>query len=178
MYNLTKIIKLKYSIRFTVLTVFILANALTAGVAISLQYYFSKSMATESAFNYYDKTATQTSAYLEALDTRAIESTKFLSSYPHILDQQWIGNATQQLFAQVMQNTPAFYAIYIGFENGDFYELVNLESSLEVRRSYNAGPTDRWVMVTVIGDEKTRLRELSYFDKDFNLRVTHVENSD
>ena len=178
MYNLTKIIKLKYSIRFTVLTVFILANALTAGVAISLQYYFSKSMATESAFNYYDKTATQTSAYLEALDTRAIESTKFLSSYPHILDNQWIGNATQQLFAQVMQNTPAFYAIYIGFENGDFYELVNLESSLEVRRSYNAGPTDRWVMVTVIGDEKTRLRELSYFDKDFNLRVTHVENSD
>jgi hypothetical protein len=41
------------TIRLTVVTVFLLATALTAALAIGLQYYFSQSMAKQAAADLY-----------------------------------------------------------------------------------------------------------------------------
>ncbi len=41
--------KIRFSIRLTVVAVFVLATSLTALIAISLQYYFSEKMALEAS---------------------------------------------------------------------------------------------------------------------------------
>ena len=124
--------KTKYSIRLTVVFVFLLANVLTATIAISMQYYFSKSMATQAAFSRYNHTAENTKNYLAALDSNAINTVLMLSKYANLVAKDWIDpqGGVQELFAQVMVNNPVFYAIYIGFENGDYYELINLDLHL------------------------------------------------
>jgi len=170
--------KYQASIRLTVLGVFIFANVLIACVAIGLQYYFSKELATESAHSSFDATASQTASYIERIDEQAILSTKTLASFPHIIDDDVIGDQTQLLFAQTMQSSPSFYSAIIGFENGDLYQLINLDSSVEVRRTLNAVPGDRWCVAVVSGEIGQRVRQLSYYNNDFELRTVVTESSD
>jgi len=171
-------IKYKFSIRFAVLSVFILTNILIASVALGLQYYFSKQMATDSAFTYYDTAASHTASYLEQLDRQATQSTTSLAQFPNITDKQWIGADTQQLFAHMMQGTPSFYSVFIGFENGDLYQLINLASSPEVRLNFNAAPTDRWLVMAIADSDGKRQRITSYYDADFSLRISHSKTSE
>ncbi|MGB1297838.1 MAG: HD domain-containing phosphohydrolase [Psychrobium sp.] len=173
-----KSLQYKFSIRLAVLSVFILTNVLIVGIALGLQYYFSKQMATESAFNYYDTTASQTADYLQRIDSQATQSTKSLAQIPSLVDGDDIGAVTQQIFAQVLQSSNSFYSAIIGFENGDLYQVINLALSADVRRNLNAAPTDRWLVVNVSEQRGRRLRQTSYFDEFFNLRVAHLEDSE
>jgi len=170
--------KYKFSIRFAVLSVFILTNVLVASVALGLQYYFSKQMATDSAFTYYDATASHTASYLERLDRRATQSTASLAQFPNITDKQWIGPDTQEVFAQMMRGAPSFYSVFIGFSNGDLYQLINLESSPEVRHNLNAAPTDRWLMIAIAQRDGKRQRRTSFYSDDFKLRSSHTKASE
>lgn len=178
MYRIPKQWKYKLSIRLAVLTVFILANVLIAAIALGLQYYFSKQMATDSAFSYYDSTASQTADYLLNIDQQATLSTSSLARIPALVVDDDIGQSTQQLFAQVIQSSPSFYSAFVGFDNGDLYQLINLAVNNEVRRNLNAAPSDRWLVVNVTSVDGQRTRRTSYFDQDFNLRVSHAAPSD
>src|SRR5690606_29229809 len=100
-----------------------------------LHYYFSRSMALSSAEARYELAATTTRDYLSGIDNRASQIVRILARHPNLMEQQWVHPATAELFAEVMRSNPVFYAIYIGFGNGDFYELVNLNTSDEDRKS-------------------------------------------
>ena len=171
-------LKYKFTIRLAVLSVFILTNILIVGIALGLQYYFSKQMATESALNYYDTTASHTADYLQKIDEQATSSTRFLANIPNIVDGNSIGQSTQQLFTQVLQSSTGFYSAIIGFDNGDLYQVINLALSSDVRRNLNAAPNDRWLVVFVKANGDERIRTTSYFDENFNLRVSHQELSE
>jgi HD-GYP domain-containing protein (c-di-GMP phosphodiesterase class II)/ABC-type amino acid transport substrate-binding protein len=178
MYHVAKKLQYKLSIRLAVLSVFILTNILIVGIALGLQYYFSKQMATDSAFNYYDTTASQTADYLQRIDEQALSSTKFLSQIPQLIQENDIGQSTQQLFTQVLQSSSSFYSVLIGFDNGDLYQVINLALSSDVRRNLNAAPSDRWLVVHVNVNNGKRVRHTFYYDEAFNLRVSHQESSD
>ncbi len=170
--------RFQISIRLTVLTVFILATAFTALIAIGLQYYFSQSMATENALSKYQLTASNTRDHLTAIDDKAIQATRLLSKYPNLIEHNWINPNAPELFTEMMKNNPLFYAIYIGFDNGNFYELVNLNTNHAVRHQLKASLSDRWVIITVSGKGTERFRRFEYYDEHFNLRVSRQEQSD
>jgi len=77
-----------------------------------------------------------------------------------------------------MDGNPLFYAIYIGFANGDFYELINLEADPAIRKQLRAKPEDRWVAIRVVGEGEQRLRRFNYLDADFNIRVSREHKTD
>lgn len=66
-------------------------------------------------------------------------------------------------------------AAYVGFSDGNFYELVNLNNGANIRREMMALPQDRWVVVTVGQENGHRVRTLSYYDKAFELRARRTE---
>ena len=135
-------------------------------------------MATESAFNYYDTTASQTADYLQRIDTQATQSTRSLAQIPSLVQGNELGDVTQQIFAQVLQSSSSFYSAIIGFENGDLYQVINLALSNDVRRNLNAAPTDRWLVVNISEQQGQRLRKTAYYNAAFQLRVSHVEISE
>lgn len=170
--------RLRISIRATVIGFFLFATLVTASVAISLQYFFSTTMATESTLSVYQKTAASTRDYLSTVDSRSTSATRILSQFTRFVGSSGITEDSRQLFAEAMQRNPLFYAIYIGFDNGDFYELVNLESDPNVRRQFRAKPEDRWVTIKVSGDGTQRQRQFAYFDAAFNLRSSRSHATD
>ncbi|HAG92518.1 MAG: phosphohydrolase [Pseudomonadales bacterium] len=169
---------LRFSIRLTVVGVFALATTLTAVIAIGLQYYFSRSIAIETALGKYQNHAENTRSYLNAIDTNAFHVAQLLARYPQLLSDGEINPDSLQLFSDIMQNNRLFYAIYIGLENGDFFEVVNLNSSNTARRQLKATPQDRWIVIRVSGSGAARQRVFEYYNADMQLRVAHSESSD
>ncbi|RLU03216.1 MAG: phosphohydrolase, partial [Ketobacter sp.] len=169
---------LRFSIRLTVVGVFALATTLTALIAIGLQYYFSRTMAIETALSKYQSNAESTRSYLNSIDSNAFHLTRILAKHPQILKDGRINPDSLSLFADIMENNRLFYAIYLGLGNGDFYEVVNLSSSNTARRQLKAIPTDRWMVIRMSGEADERRRIFEYYTADLTLRVTHSEPSD
>lgn len=126
----TLVNKLKQvSIRFTLVSIFMLVTLLTAGIAIGLQYHFSKSMARESALFFNILEASHVSDFLARIDDEAVNSTKLLSSLIHFIEPENLDVDIRPIFADIMRSNGMFHAISIGFPNGDYHSLINLESS-------------------------------------------------
>ncbi|RTR40581.1 transporter substrate-binding domain-containing protein [Shewanella canadensis] len=168
----------RFTIRFTVVGIFILATFLTAAIAIGLQFYFSKSLTTESTLQYYDQAADNTSSYLTQIDTQAKNVTKLLASFDNLVVEENFNNDSIQTFAEVMRSTPLFYAIYVGLENGDFYELINLDAHPIIRTQLQASHQDRWVSITISGEGEQRKQLYQYLNKDFNVRTARSQPSE
>ena len=155
-----------------------MATLLTASVAIGLQFYFSRTLALDSAAATYRHTAALTSRYLNDIDTNAVQILKILSSQPGLLSGNRTSKEAFPLFAGMMANTPLFYGIYIGFGSGDFFEVINLDSSHEARPSLKAGERDRWVIMDIRGEGDQRRRHISYYDNAFQLTRSRTEKTD
>lgn len=168
----------RFSIKITVVGLFLLMTSLTLLVAISLQYYFTSSLAVESTLMTYRQFAASTSDYLTAMDRRAVDATRILAGNPEILSEDRVTERTRDLFAEVLEENPLFYAAYIGFDDGDFYELINLNTSEAVRTQLRALPQDRWIVITVLGKGEQRIRAFHYYDEKFNFRTSRTERSD
>ncbi|BAJ03767.1 HD domain-containing phosphohydrolase [Shewanella violacea] len=166
----------RFSIRVTLVGIFVISTAITAAIAIGLQYYFSQSMATESALKHYKLTAKNVSSYLSLVDSQAVNTTKLLSSFDNLVLGDEFNRESYQTFAQIMRSNTLFYAIYIGMPNGNFYELINLDAHPIIRKQFDATHQDRWVMITIRAEQG--LKETTYFDSQFNSRVTLAESSD
>lgn len=160
----------RVSIRIAVVAGVLIATLLIATVAIGLQYYFSRSLATDATQQVYQQTVASTRDYLSAADDRASATARVLAQFPKLIENERIGRETRQLFAEIMQRNELFYSIYVGFDNGYFYELVNLDTDPAVREQLRAEPDDRWVIITVSGQGGNKQRRFEYFDEDFNSR--------
>ncbi len=166
--------RIRPTIRFTVVAIFFLATCLTAIVALGLQYYHSKVMATESALLHFNSISESTSDYLTSVDDRFVQTASVLASYPGLVEGNTASPSARSIFAELMQSNPMMYAIYLGFENGDFYQLINLSASFSVRRQLNALPEERWLLVNVSGEGGARQRTYQYYTADFDLHRTET----
>jgi len=170
--------RLRFSIRLTVVSIFVFATLLTAGAAIGLQYYFSRQMAVDAALAQYRLSAARTRDYLSAIDTRASESAALLARYPNLLHGKRINPEARSLFAEVMQRNPLFYAIYVAFPDGSLYQLVNLDSEPAVRNLLKAMPQDRWAVIRLSRERHGRFRNVDYYNAAFEKRSTQRERSE
>ena len=68
--------KIRFSIRLTVVAVFVLATSLTALIAISLQYYFSEKMALEASVKNFNLATGSVADYLTGVNEKS-ENTLF-----------------------------------------------------------------------------------------------------
>ncbi|MGF1754207.1 transporter substrate-binding domain-containing protein [Vibrio makurazakiensis] len=167
----------KFSIRFTVGGMFILATIITAMLAISLQYYFNKKLATENTLTKYSIIANNISDYVKSSDGESSYTTGLLAAILKATDARLDRNTMRNIFADVLENNPQIYSVYIGGEDDDFYQLINLESSPIVREKINASPQDRWVAIRIFDQGSKRLKQTQYLDENFNERFIRSEDS-
>ncbi|MGM0594737.1 MAG: HD domain-containing phosphohydrolase [Pseudomonadota bacterium] len=170
--------RVKFSIRITVVGMFLVVTTLTAAVAIGLQYHFSTKLVSDNALNQYRQAAANTRDHLQSLDRRAEQAAGMLANYPDLIKEGVVSDRARRVFAQTLRQNPIFYAIYIGRADGGFYELVNLDSSAVVREQLRALPQDRWVVIRVEGEGEARRRQFGYYDEQFRLRARRDEPTD
>ncbi|MDP2501454.1 phosphohydrolase [Vibrio splendidus] len=169
--------KTKISLRFTVGGMFLLATVLTAIVAVSLQYYFSKKMATEHTLSKLTMVSQDLSDYIGNVDSDAINTARLLSSVHRSISHQISREESRGILSEAIKDNPLFYSIYIGSSNEGFFQIINLESSPFVREKIGADRSDRWVVIEISDREAGRIRTTKYYDLEFNLRDSKTEPS-
>lgn len=157
----------------TVLGIFIVVAGLISSLVIGLQYYFSSELAEVAAENSFRAVSEKTRERILTLDSQSANLVGMLS---HFNELEKFPEADQvrrslPLLAGSMEYNPSIYAVYVGYESGEFFELVNLESSNIVRNSYGATPSDRWVIVKVTTVNGVREKTTIYLDSAFNVRA-------
>ncbi|MCB5449197.1 transporter substrate-binding domain-containing protein [Vibrio lentus] len=167
----------KISLRFTVGGMFLLATVLTAIVAVSLQYYFSKKMATEHTLSKLTMVSQDLSDYIGNVDSDAINTARLLSSVHRSISHQISREESRGILSEAIKDNPLFYSIYIGSSNERFFQIINLESSPFVRDKIGADSSDRWVVIEISDREAGRIRTTKYYDLEFNLRESKTEPS-
>ncbi|MGC9457560.1 MAG: HD domain-containing phosphohydrolase [Halothiobacillaceae bacterium] len=167
----------RVTIRVTVVSMFLAITTITAAVAIALQFYFSADLAEGSARSVYAQTAERTREYLAAVDARATVEARMLAARQDLVRDGRPTASLQQRLAETLRRNSSFYAAYLGFDNGDLYQLVNLDSGVRVREQFEALPLDRWVMITITKGTDGRKRLLTYLDEDLQPRATRSEST-
>ena len=169
--------QVRTTIRLTVVTVFILATALTAAVAIGLQYYFGRDMAKDAAGDLYatasDSIATELRS-IAAINANVIE---LLADNPFLTDST-AEDAHLQTFIRVLEKNPLYYGVYLGHDDGRFFEIINLDSSSQARRALRALPSDRWLVMTVNPGPDGATRHFRYLDAELDTRLQRSEATD
>ncbi|PJC87229.1 phosphohydrolase [Vibrio sp. HA2012] len=167
----------RFSIRFTVGSLFLIAATLMSVFAIALQYHFSKEMAMKNALSEFSSISEQAGEYIDDIDTNAIHTiellTKVFSTRYESIDEV----TKRDILIQALKNAPLFYSLYLGSDTNDFYQIINLNSSPVVRRRIEAGDNDRWVIIKIYGDNQHRIRENSYYTQDLELTKKNIETS-
>ncbi|ARP38366.1 HD domain-containing phosphohydrolase [Vibrio syngnathi] len=167
----------KISLRFTVGGMFLLATFLTAVVAVSLQYYFSKKMATENTLSKLTMVSQELSNYIGAVDSDAANTARLLASVKRSISNKISKEESRSILSEAIKDNPLFYSIYIGSSNENFFQIINLESAPVIREKIGAQQTDRWVVVEIHNVGQDRVRTTKYFDQEFALRNSTTEQS-
>ncbi|WP_116364892.1 HD domain-containing phosphohydrolase [Parahaliea mediterranea] len=164
-------------IRVAVVTIFVLATLITAGIALGLQYYFSQSLARSAATNLYTTSANSIALELNATLERTDSMIRLLANNAKLLQAN--GHEEQlQLFRRTLQHANGLYGLYIGREDGSLLELVNLNHSANTRDNLLATVSDRWVVIEIRGNGAARQRHFTYLDEHWQVRATRAEATD
>ncbi|NOH96376.1 HD domain-containing phosphohydrolase [Vibrio sp. 99-70-13A1] len=167
----------KISLRFTVGGMFLLATILTAIVAVSLQYYFSKKMATEHTLSKLTMASEELSDFMGSIDSDAANTVRLLSSVNRSISNQLTKTEIRTILVEAIKDHPLFYSIYIGSSNDNFFQIINLESSPKVRDKIQATFEDRWVVIDIQNLPEGRIRSTEFYDANFNLRDRVTEST-
>ncbi|GAD88995.1 hypothetical protein VHA01S_014_00200 [Vibrio halioticoli NBRC 102217] len=169
--------KRRFTIKVTVISLFILTTCITASVAISLQYYFSRQQALHTALEKYQGISHSIGNEVREFDEFVTNLTKVLASLEQELEQFEHNHIARNAFAQLMENSPMFYSVYIARKNGHFYQLINLDSVEGLRPRIGAQTQDRWALVEIKKDQQTNTKVTSYYSDAFELRDSVIERS-
>ncbi|HHE73848.1 MAG: amino acid ABC transporter [Deltaproteobacteria bacterium] len=77
-----------------------------------------------------------------------------------------------------MQRAINIYAMYIGHPNGDFFEVVNMDSSAVLYAHFKAPPKTRWTIIKIFDSPQGRVRQFDYLDDALSLILTRSESSE
>lgn len=166
------------TIRVTVVMVFILATLITSLVAIGLQQHFATQIATNSAQRHTQQIADNTRKEIMRLDRQAASTAEVLSRRSEMVIGHKADDAVPGMFGSVLSNNQEFYAVYYGFGNGDFYELINLEASPVIRQQLKAAHVERFAKIEVFDANGRREKHTTFLTTDLLPTRTIVEESD
>ncbi|WP_105254689.1 HD domain-containing phosphohydrolase [Pseudoalteromonas sp. T1lg75] len=169
----------RFTIRVTLITSFVLACAFTALVAIGLQFVFSNNLAKSSAQEKFQAIAASSSEQALMQERSAISLARTLKH--SFGDRQLSAEepSKQQLLAlsSLLEGNPKVFSLFIGFANGDYLELSNLESALGLRQVWGAAPSDRWVLLRVREAADGRQQTITYLNSDLSTRHSESQGT-
>ncbi|THB63331.1 MAG: hypothetical protein D6E12_17105, partial [Desulfovibrio sp.] len=167
------------SIRVTVLTLFLLVVCVSVSLVLGLQYHFSCGLAESAAENSFLGISEKVGDRIVALDRQSANLVNVLGHFQGLeeLPGSYQERVSLPLLSAAMEDNPNLYAVYIGYENGDFFEVINLESSENVRRELGAAPNDRWVLIKIYIHDGERIKQSTYLDHNLDIRISRVEQA-
>jgi len=154
-------------IRPTILSIFSLIVFITLFITLGLQYYFSQKMALESIQENMEKTAFSTSNRINNIDNsinNILTVSELLTETSH-KPKELLNHSLTNKFTSFMSGYSFIYAMYIGYENGDFYEIINLNIDPSLRAKYKTTTDEKWLLLKVSKDGNKRIKKSHFLNE-------------
>lgn len=167
-------------IRPTVLLIFIVLLSIAGTISISLQYYFLKDLAYSSAVELINQTSNNTKEKYENLDkishdiVSTLELTYGIGDYPENMIQPTL---IKEMTTSILNNN-FINSIYVGYNNNNFYEIINLDIDVKIRERYNAKSDERWLVIKIFHKDEKRVRLEQFLDINLNVKRNEFEEAE
>jgi HD-GYP domain-containing protein (c-di-GMP phosphodiesterase class II) len=168
------------SIRVNIFTNFIMVIGLIAVSLIGMQYYFSQKLAMSATHKSFVQTARQVTQHIQARDAVAKNMIHLTQFYPELTLSPTDARHRETIkrFTINMQRYIHIYAMYVGYPNGDFFEVANMESAAVLHAHFKAPPKTRWTIIKIFNSSQGRVRQFEYLDDALKLISTRSEPSE
>ena len=143
---------MRTTLRFNIVTNFILLILLVTTLLLGLQYYSSNKIALEAIDKSFKQTANNIVLFIESSENATKKTIKLLSFNDDISAKIDI-NATHPMledFIEVLSQYKTLQSIYVGYDDGSFYEVLNLEKYPEMITTYNVPKDSKWGVHKII----------------------------
>ncbi len=167
------------SIRLLAVGVVMAIGAIIAGLTIGLDYYFSLDLAKTAAEKTFRSISENISERVRSVDNQSANLITIFSQLPEFNEypSQKLDKKSLSLITGCMNQAPVL-SVYVGFKNGDFLEIVNLNSSINARLALDATPKDNWVVIRIETKQGERIKSTTYMDRLFTIRFEKQERTD
>ncbi len=171
------------SIRINILSNFLIVIVLISGSLLGIEYYFGQQLAMSAAQKSFTHSAEKITQYIQSRDRLTKSMLYHTELYPNLVSSTMDSRAINVIrrFAHNMQRSTNVYAMYIGQENGDFFEVINMKHSDSLYKHYKAPKETRWTIIKIIESleikDYERIRLIDFYDVDFNLISSRSDES-
>ena len=166
-------------IRTNILLHFLFLLAALSVTIIATQYHFSKELANDAVNRTFHQTAHKVAVSLQQEDRLSKEILYQLQSHPQLITKvdRTLPLETIRHFIHTLKRHPDMYAIYFGFANGDFFEVINMHIDGALHTHYNAPQKTRWTVVKIYNDRGQRIRSFDFLDDSLKVLASRREPS-
>ena len=165
---ISKILKKELSLKSTILSLFSFILTILIIVLSCQLLYFSKKISIESVdlqLNGLVQNIQTTIKNNENVNINIVDMLSLMNEKDHF-----------NLYINILKSHPHLYSVYTGYNDGSFYEIINLNIHKSLKDTYKTKDTDRWLLIKISAQTPNK-RELLLFDEDLNLTSSRVEEN-
>ncbi|MFY9071850.1 diguanylate cyclase [Aliarcobacter butzleri] len=165
---ISKILKKELSLKSTILSLFSFILTILIIVLSSQLLYFSKKISIESVdlqLNGLVQNIQTTIKNNENVNINIVDMLSLMNEKDHF-----------NLYINILKSHPHLYSVYTGYNDGSFYEIINLNIHKSLKDTYKTKDTDRWLLIKISAQTPNK-RELLLFDEDLNLTSSKIEDN-
>lgn len=168
----------KFSIRFTVVSIFVFMAFLLVLVMFYFQFKFSTQLAKDAAHNEFKLLSTRLNEKLSSIDQTNFA---YIDTFTSYLQEQKIQdiiknkNKYLEIYSSFLSKYNNLYALYLGDEKDYFFEIIKLKDNKNYLKEYKVKENDEWLMIEIKNKAE---KNISIFDKNLNLTSQETIISD
>ena len=165
-----------FKIKPIIFAIFTLLILIVVSILLTLQYFSSQKLAIKATINSIDHISQKTESRLLNMDAQGHDFISMIEITDGIKDSPSLNKKHKMLttFTTILKNKPLVYAIYVGYENGDFFEVINLNSNKKVKTKFSAKKNEIWLSKKIILVNNKRVLIDEFLDKDLNILRTNT----
>jgi len=135
---------------------------------LGIQYYFGKEQAVNSASLMFENLSNVLEEKIDSFDKHGENIANIILQVEGVetLPSEESSHPLLKLFTSILQDSDYIYALYAGYENGDFYEVINLDIDPALRNRYGSSSDERWLIVKIFEKNGKRKRVEQYLTQD------------
>jgi HD-GYP domain-containing protein (c-di-GMP phosphodiesterase class II)/ABC-type amino acid transport substrate-binding protein len=138
-----------------------------------MNYYFSHQLANEAASRQFVQIAEKIGDRAKSLEQVAVGMVKVLAQSSSVdnLVRESNAHPVIPLMADLLLDANELYSSHVGYPDGSYIQLTNLEVSDDMRTLLGAAPSDRWLETRVLPDPDGNLFVKRYLDSELRVRL-------
>jgi len=154
---------MKTTLRFNIVANFILLILLVTTLLLGLQYYSSHKIALQAIDKTFKQISNNTTKFITRSEN-SINKTLSLLALNNEISGKLHKNKTNPALddlIEVLKNHKVVISIYLGFENGDFYEVFRLSKYPQMLAQHNPPKESEWAVLKIENSQEATLKFLN-----------------